>query len=291
MGEIIDGRAVAKRVRSDVARRVRALADRGIVPGLHVVLAGDHPPSRIYVAHKEKACLEVGIRSAVHRLPRTSTLADVIGIVERLNQDPDCHAILVQLPLPEGVRSRPVLAAVLPSKDADGFHPFNMGYVATGRPDLAPCTPKGVMRVLREYDVPIRGAHAVVIGRSRVVGRPMAALLLAADATVTTCHRHTQDAAQYTRQADIVVVATGIPHLVKADWVKPGAVVVDVGISRSADGTLVGDVDFDNVLPKARLVTPVPGGIGPMTIAMLLENTCILAERAADLADAGLPTD
>lgn len=283
MGEIIDGKAVAARVTEEVTLRVQSLVSHGVRPGLAVVVVGEHEPSRIYVRHKMRACERVGIQSAVHHLPATVTQEDVLAVVERLNADPGVHGILVQLPLPPGLGTRTILHAIDPRKDVDGFHPVNMGQVATGRPPLAPCTPKGVMRLLREYDVPIRGAHAVVVGRSRVVGRPMAALLLAADATVTICHRHTDDTARHTARADILVVAVGVPELVRGHWVRDGAVVIDVGISRTADGRLVGDVCFDEVRPRARLLSPVPGGVGPMTIAMLLENTCVLAERLSGL--------
>ncbi len=283
MGEIIDGKAVAARVTAEVGRRVEDLLAQGVHPGLAVVAVGDHEPSRIYVRNKMRACERAGIRSAVHHLPATVTQEEILALVERLNADPEVHGILVQLPLPPGLGTRTILHAIDPQKDVDAFHPVNMGQVATGRPPLAPCTPKGVMRLLREYDVPIRGAHAVVVGRSRVVGRPMAALLLAADATVTTCHRHTRDTARHTARADIVVVAVGVPELVRGPWIREGAVVIDVGISRTAEGRLVGDVCFAEVMPRARLLSPVPGGVGPMTIAMLLENTCVLAERLSGL--------
>ncbi|MDP6946428.1 MAG: bifunctional 5,10-methylenetetrahydrofolate dehydrogenase/5,10-methenyltetrahydrofolate cyclohydrolase, partial [Myxococcota bacterium] len=233
----------------------------------------------IYVRHKERAAAKVGIASLVHTLPASATQATVIETIQALNRDPTVHGILVQLPLPAGIQPDPVIQAVDPRKDVDGFHSANMGKITTARPELTPCTPKGVMRLLEAYDVPLRGAHAVVVGRSRVVGRPMSALLLASHATVTTCHRHTVDTPSYTRRADILVVAAGSPALVRADWVSEGVVVIDVGITRLPNGKLQGDVAFDEVAEKARLISPVPGGVGPMTIAMLLENTCILAER------------
>ncbi len=283
MGELIDGRAVAAKVTEEVRGRVAALAAAGVTPGLAVVVVGDYAPSKVYVRHKKRACERVGINSQVHQLPAETPQDEVLDLIERLNADDDIHGILVQLPLPDHIRSRVVLRTVDYTKDADGFHAINMGKIATGRPLLAPCTPKGVMRMLQEYDVPIRGQHAVVVGRSRVVGRPMAALLLAADATVTTCHRHTPDTRAFTRQADILVVAVGLPGLVQPDWVKEGAVVIDVGITRQPDGRLEGDV-APAVREKARLMTPVPGGVGPMTIATLLDNTCLLAERLAGLS-------
>ena len=287
MAQLIDGKAVAARVREEVASRAGRLEEAGVTPTLAVLLVGDHEPSKIYVRHKQRAAEKAGIASIVRRLPATASQAEVIGAVRALNGDPGVHGILVQLPLPEGIHADPVIQAVDPDKDVDGFHSVNMGKITTARPELTPCTPKGVMRLLREYDVQIRGAHAVVVGRSRIVGRPMSALLLAADATVTTCHRHTQNTALLTRSADILVVAAGSPALVKRDWVKEGAVVIDVGVSRLASGKLQGDVAFDEVASKVRLITPVPGGVGPMTIAMLLENTCILAERHAGRLNPG----
>ncbi len=281
MARLMDGKLVAAQVRGEVAKEAERLAEAGTRPTLAVLLVGDHEPSKIYVRHKQRAAAKAGIASQLHTLPATASQAEIIAKVRALNEDAGVHGILVQLPLPEGVHADPVIQAVMPDKDVDGFHSVNMGKIATARPELTPCTPKGVMRLLREYQVPFRGAHAVVVGRSRVVGRPMSALLLAADATVTTCHRHTPDTSHFTRRADILVVAAGSPELVRADWVKEGAVVVDVGISRMPNGRLTGDVAFDEVAPKARLITPVPGGVGPMTIAMLLENTCILAERHA----------
>jgi methylenetetrahydrofolate dehydrogenase (NADP+)/methenyltetrahydrofolate cyclohydrolase len=277
--QLIDGKAVAARVRGEVAERAARLNARGVTPTLAVLLVGEHEPSKIYVRHKQRAAAKAGITSQLHTLPATATQQQIIAAVQALNDDPEVHGILVQLPLPEGVLTDSVIQALKPEKDVDGFHSVNMGKIATARPELTPCTPKGVMRLLREYEVPLRGAHAVIVGRSRVVGRPMSALLLAAHATVTTCHRHTVDTASYTRRADILVVAAGSPALVRGDWVKEGAVVVDVGISRLPDGRLQGDVAFEEVAERARLMTPVPGGVGPMTIAMLLENTCILAEQ------------
>ena len=283
MGQVMDGKAVARRVRSEIRGRVRQLKASGVVPGLSVVLVGDNPASQIYVRRKELACVEVGIASRVHRLPATTSQAELLALVAALNEDATVDGVLVQLPLPRPLNARTTINAIHPAKDVDAFHPVNMGQVTTGRPTLVPCTAKGVMRLLAEYEVPLRGRHAVVVGRSRVVGRPMAALLLAADATVSICHRHTPDSAALTSMADVLVVAVGIADLVRASWVKEGAVVVDVGISRREDRTLAGDVAFDEVLPKASLLTPVPGGVGPMTIAMLLDNTCVIAERRAAL--------
>lgn len=289
MGEIIDGRAIAAKVTEEVRARVARLADAGITPGLAVVVVGDHPSSKVYVRHKGRACERVGIRSEVHALPAGASQDEVLDLVDQLNADAAVHGVLVQLPLPPHVSTHVVLRTVDYAKDVDGFHALNMGKIAIARPSLAPCTPKGVMRLLREYDVPVMGAHAVVVGRSRIVGRPMASLLLAAGATVTICHRHTRDTRAHSRLADILIVATGLPRLVTREWIKPGAVVVDVGITRMPDGGLAGDVDFPDVIDRARLVTPVPGGVGPMTVAMLLDNTCLLAERLTGLAEDPYP--
>ncbi len=285
MAKLIDGKAVARKVRREVRERVENLGRHGVLPTLDVVVVGDHEPSKIYVRRKERFATKVGIRSRVHRLRADIQQVEVLSLVDRLNHDPEVHGILVQLPMPRHLGTSQIIHSIDPDKDVDGFHLVNMGKIATGRPVLAPCTPKGVMRLLEEYDVPLRGCHAVVLGRSRVVGRPMASLLLAADATVTVCHRHTDDTFNHTRLADVLVVAVGHPGLVRGHWVRPGAVVIDVGISRMEDGTLKGDVEFEEVRERARLLTPVPGGVGPMTIAMLLENTCLLAERAAGLTD------
>jgi methylenetetrahydrofolate dehydrogenase (NADP+)/methenyltetrahydrofolate cyclohydrolase len=287
----MDGAAVAGRVRADVASRVSALARRGVTPGLAVVLVGDDPASAVYVRAKEKACAEVGIRSQTTRLPDTTTQAELVSIVDRLNGDPLIHGILVQMPLPRQVDADAILHSIDPDKDIDGFHPVNVGRLLTGTHDgFAPCTPAGVQRLLREYGVETRGAECVIVGRSNIVGKPLAALLMQpgsdADATVTVCHSRTRDLAAHTRRADILIVATGRLRTVTGEMVKPGAVVVDVGVNRVPDparksgSRLVGDVDFDEVSRVASLITPVPGGVGPMTIAMLLTNTLRAAERA-----------
>jgi methylenetetrahydrofolate dehydrogenase (NADP+)/methenyltetrahydrofolate cyclohydrolase len=279
VGDIIDGKLVAKRVEGEVAQRVKALQQRDIEPCLAVVLVGDNAASHIYVRRKEKACARVGMKSRAFTLPDNTSEDEVLRLVQDLNRDSGTHGILVQLPLPGHINSYTITNAIDPWKDVDGFHFVNAGHLATDRTGLAPCTPKGIMRLLREYDVELRGAHAVVVGRSRIVGRPMGAMLLAADATVTTCHRHTAHTPALTRQADIVIVAVGKSGLVRGDWVREGVVVVDVGINRLEDKRIVGDVAYNEVAPKARLITPVPGGVGPMTISMLLENTCEAAER------------
>ena len=282
MGQIIDGKKVAKAVEAEVMSRVSLLKSKGVEPCLAVVLAGDNAASHIYVKRKEKACARVGVKSEAFILPDDVSEDELLERVRSLNSNPNVHGILVQLPLPSQINSHAVTNAIDPWKDVDGFHFVNAGHLATDRTGLAPCTPKGVMRLLREYDVTLRGAHAVVVGRSRIVGRPMGAMLLAADATVTTCHRHTASTKAMTRQGDIVIVAVGKSELVRGDWIKEGAVVVDVGINRTEDKRLLGDVAFDEVSQKARLITPVPGGVGPMTIAMLLENTCEAAERTLE---------
>lgn len=285
VGEIIDGKAVARRVEAEVTDRVEALRQNGVAPCLAVIIVGDDAASHIYVKRKGKACKRVGIESANFVLPIDTSETEILAIVHRLNADTGTHGILVQLPLPEHINAYAITNAIDPWKDVDGFHYVNAGHLATDRTGLAPCTPKGIMRLFREYDVTLRGAHAVVVGRSRIVGRPMGAMLLAADATVTICHRHTRCTADLTRQADIIVVAVGKEGLVDPSWVGEGAVVIDVGINRLEDKSLVGDVKFNEVIDKARLITPVPGGVGPMTIAMLLENTCEAAERMAATRD------
>ncbi|MEC9071136.1 MAG: bifunctional methylenetetrahydrofolate dehydrogenase/methenyltetrahydrofolate cyclohydrolase FolD [Myxococcota bacterium] len=278
MGSPIDGKAVAARVREEVAARAARLTERGVKPGLAVVLVGDDAASQTYVRFKERACEKVGIASWTHRLPSTTDLPAILEVIDGLNRDSAVHGILVQLPLPRGLNSDAVLDAIDPGKDVDGFHPMNMGRLAAGLDAIAPCTPKGIMRLLEEYDVPVSGKDAVVIGRSRIVGRPMASLLTSGSATVTVCHSRTRDLQEQCRRADILVAAVGRPGMVTGDWIKPGAVVIDVGINRLPDGRLVGDVDTDSAMEVAALVTPVPGGVGPMTVAMLLSTTCTLAE-------------
>ncbi len=276
----MDGKEVARRVRAEVAERSAKRAQAQGAPGLAVVLVGDAPASHVYVGRKEKAAAKAGIQGTTHRLPESASTDEVLALVAKLNADDAVHGILVQLPLPQGVDTERVLDSVLPSKDVDGFHPANAGLLASGLDAIAPCTPSGIMRMLDEYGVDCSGKDAVVIGRSRIVGRPMAALLTNANATVTICHSRTADLRAHARRADILIVAVGRPEMVTADWVKPGAVVVDVGINRTEAGTLVGDVDFASVAKVAGHLTPVPGGVGPMTIATLLSNTCDLAERA-----------
>ncbi|HEX7937514.1 MAG TPA: bifunctional methylenetetrahydrofolate dehydrogenase/methenyltetrahydrofolate cyclohydrolase FolD [Gemmatimonadaceae bacterium] len=291
-GGLIDGVAIAKKIRARVADGVRELVSKGgPVPGLTVVLVGDDPASAVYVNSKGKACAEAGMAGDTIRLPASTSQAELLAIVDRLNADPKVHGILVQMPLPKQIDSETVLRRIDPRKDVDGFHPVNVGKLLIGDKDaFAPCTPSGVMVLLREYEVRTAGARAVVIGRSTIVGKPMASLLIqpGADATVTICHSRTRDLAAHTREADIIVAAAGKPGVLTGDMVKPGAVVIDVGINRVEDKSnakgyrLVGDVDFESVKPVASLITPVPGGVGPMTIAMLLDNTLRSATRFAE---------
>lgn len=274
----IDGREVAKKWKENAAQRAQALTEKGVMPHLTVIVAGDNPASQVYVRNKENACLRAGIRSTILRLPESCTQEELEGAVAALNADQNVHGILVQLPLPKGLDEARVLALIDPEKDVDGFHAMNTGKLMSGQPGFVPCTPLGVMKLLEAYNIPTRGRHAVVIGRSNIVGKPMAMLLLAADATVTVCHSKTENLADITRQADILVAAVGRANFVTGDMIKPGATVIDVGINR-VDGALVGDVNAEEAAQKAAYLTPVPGGVGQMTIAMLLSNTLDAAER------------
>ena len=281
---LIDGKAYAARLRGLVSEGVAAFkGEVGSVPGLAVVLVGEDPASAVYVRNKQRACEKAGLKSSLHRLPIDTTEAQLLDLVEDLNADSTVHGILVQLPLPKHIREQIILDAVIASKDVDCFHPHNVGLLVQGRPRFLPCTPAGCQRLLAEYNIQTAGAHAVVLGRSEIVGKPMAMLLVqrgaVADATVTICHSRTQDLAAIVRQADIVIAAIGKARFVTADMIKPGAVVIDVGINRDGD-KLVGDVDFDAVSQVASAITPVPGGVGPMTIATLLRNTLTAAQLA-----------
>jgi methylenetetrahydrofolate dehydrogenase (NADP+)/methenyltetrahydrofolate cyclohydrolase len=281
MGRLLDGKAVAQAVRADVARRVETLrATRALVPGLATVLVGDDPASRVYVGTKERACAEVGMRSFGQRLASSST-AELVELVTDLNARPEVHGILVQLPLPEGIDEDAVVQTIAPAKDVDGLTAMNAGRLVAGRPGLRPCTPLGIMRLLAETDCTLRGAEAVVIGRSTLVGKPVAFLLLEQHATVTLCHSRTRDLGAVVGRADVVVAAVGRPELVRGAWIKEGAIVIDVGINRTAAGALVGDVEFAAARERASWITPVPGGVGPMTVAMLLANTAAAASAAA----------
>ena len=267
---ILDGKAIAARVRAGLAARVAGLSFR---PGLRVVRVGEDPASGVYVSNKDKAAKGAGFDSATIHLPESTTEAELLATIAALNADPAVDGILVQLPLPAHIRTQAAISAVDPAKDVDGFHPLNAGRLAAGQPELVPCTPRGVMHILAESGVVLRGARAVVLGRSQIVGRPMAQLLLGADCTVTIAHSRTKDLAAECRRAEILIAAVGRPEMVRGDWIAPGAVVVDVGINRLPDGRLVGDVAFAEAAAVAGAITPVPGGVGPMTIACLLENT------------------
>ncbi len=281
---IIDGRTVSEIMRKKMRSRVESLGLRGLRPGLAVVLVGDDAASQIYVRNKAKACEDIGMHSEVFRYPAETSEADVLQKIDELNEDRHIHGILVQLPLPGHVDNKKVLEAISPHKDVDGFHKQNVGALVTGESDFPPCTPNGVMALLDHYQVPIEGSNAVVIGRSNIVGKPMALMLLARSATVTICTSKTRDLSQFTQIADIVVAAVGKAGLVTADMIKDGAAVIDVGMNRLPSGKLAGDVAFDEVKEKAGYLTPVPGGVGPMTITMLLANTLTAAERSADAA-------
>lgn len=277
MAQLIDGKAVAARVRAEVKEDVeRLLQERGYVPGLAVVRVGEDPASRIYVAGKKKAAAEVGFNSWEHHLDASVTQDELLALVGRLNEDPTVHGILVQLPLPRHIHAETIITAVRADKDVDGFHPVNAGKLSLGQPGLRPCTPFGIMRLLQEVGCNLSGQRAVVVGRSNIVGKPMALMLLQADATVTLCHRKSNLEAEVSR-ADILVAAAGVPELIRGEWIQPGAVVIDVGMNRMPDGKLKGDVEFAAAAQRASAITPVPGGVGPMTIAMLLRNTWLAA--------------
>ena len=278
---LMDGVAVAKAIRAEWKHRVELLKEQGMTPGLAVILVGANPASQVYVRYKVKACGEMGLHSELHHFPADVSEQTVLEKIAELNRSPKIHGILVQLPLPPQIDNTKVLEAISVEKDADGFHLYNLGALVTGGTVFPPCTPYGVMALLDHYRIPIEGCNAVVIGRSNIVGKPMALMLLARSATVSICTSKTRDLKQYTSMADILVVATGKPGTVTGDMIKPGAVVIDVGINRMPDGKLAGDVDFDSARQKASYITPVPGGVGPMTITMLLANTVQAAERLA----------
>jgi methylenetetrahydrofolate dehydrogenase (NADP+)/methenyltetrahydrofolate cyclohydrolase len=281
----LDGKVVAQKVLDDVRAGVARLKDRsGVVPTLAVVLVGDFAPSKVYIANKKRAADTVGIASQDHLHPEGLDRAALLALLRRLNADPKVHAILLQLPLPSGLDEDEAIGTIAPEKDADGLHPTNLGRLLAGAPSVVPCTPAGCVEILDHYGCDLKGAEAVVIGRSRLVGKPLAQLLLARHATVTMCHTRTRDLAAHTRRADVLCVAAGRPRTVTGDMVKDGAWVIDVGINRLETGKLVGDVEFESVAARARAITPVPGGVGPMTIAMLLRNTLRAAERQLGVA-------
>ena len=279
--QLIDGNALSRQLRADVAQRAAALKARGVTPGLAVVLVGDNPASQVYVRNKVKACEGSGLHSVLEKYDADMTEAALLARVDALNNDPTIHGILVQLPLPKHIDAQKVIEAISPAKDVDGFHIASAGALMTGMPGFWPCTPYGCMKMLESIGYSLKGKHAVVIGRSNIVGKPMALMLLGQNATVTICHSATQDLKAQTLQADVIVAAVGKRNVLTADMVKPGAVVIDVGMNRNDEGKLCGDVDFDGVKEVAGWITPVPGGVGPMTITMLLVNTIEAAERTA----------
>ncbi|MFC3680091.1 bifunctional methylenetetrahydrofolate dehydrogenase/methenyltetrahydrofolate cyclohydrolase FolD [Bacterioplanoides pacificum] len=277
--QLIDGKAAAAAVRETVKARVDQRLQQGLrAPGLAVILVGNDPASEVYVSHKRKDCEQVGIISKAYDLPDSTSQQQLLDLIDELNTDNEVDGILVQLPLPQGLDASEILERISPEKDVDGFHPFNVGRLAQRMPLLRPCTPAGIVDLLDSTGEPVRGQHAVIVGASNIVGRPMGLELLIKGCTVTTCHRFTKDLQHHVSQADIVVVAVGKPGIVKGEWIKPGAVVIDVGINRLEDGRLIGDVDFGPAAERASFITPVPGGVGPMTRAKLLENTLISCE-------------
>ena len=279
MAQLIDGKAIAAEITEEMRLRAQALREKGIVPCLAVILAGNDPASEIYVRNKRRACKRAGIESRMIRLDQNVSREEILREIHALNQDPAVHAVLVQLPLPGHLDETEILSAVLPEKDADGFHPLNAGRLLTGEKGVLPCTPAGCMELLRRTGISLSGAEAVVIGRSNIVGKPMSLLLLRENCTVTLCHSRTKNLAEHVRRADVVICAVGRPGLVTGEMIKPGATVIDVGINRLADGRVVGDADFESVSAVAGAITPVPGGVGPMTIAMLMKNAILAAER------------
>ncbi|NPA81816.1 MAG: bifunctional methylenetetrahydrofolate dehydrogenase/methenyltetrahydrofolate cyclohydrolase FolD [Epsilonproteobacteria bacterium] len=277
--QILDGKALSDKIKNRIKEETKKLKEKGIVPGLAVILVGDDPASHTYVRMKEKACETTGIYSIVHKMPSDISEEKILETIRMINNNPNIDGILVQLPLPPQIDTQKVLETIVPEKDVDGFHPFNVGKLVLGLDGFVPCTPLGVMRLLEEYEIDPKGLDVCVVGASNIVGKPMLNLLLNAFATVDICHIFTKDLAFHTKRADMVIVGVGKPNLITADMVKEGAIVIDIGINRLEDGRLVGDVDFENVAPKTSYITPVPGGVGPMTIAMLLENTLKAAKR------------
>ncbi len=279
MANIIDGKGIALKLREELKIKVAELSAMGTVPGLAVVLVGEDPASEVYVRNKGRACEKAGIKSVQHTLAKETTEAQLLELIEELNADPEIHGILVQLPLPDHINEDRVLETISPDKDVDGFHPYNVGRLVTGRAIFEPCTPRGIMKLIESTGIDLKGKEALVVGRSNIVGKPVAMMLLAKHATVTICHSRTRDLEHAVRMADVVIAAVGVPEMIKGDWIKLGAVVIDVGINRVEGKGLVGDVDFEKACFNAGYITPVPGGVGPMTIAMLLVNTVESAAR------------
>ncbi|NLY89731.1 MAG: bifunctional methylenetetrahydrofolate dehydrogenase/methenyltetrahydrofolate cyclohydrolase FolD [Firmicutes bacterium] len=283
--KILDGKALAARIKEGLKKEVARLTSEGFTPGLAVILVGEDPASQVYVRNKQRACAELGIRSWKHHLPADISQEDLVQLVEKVNADPEVNGILVQLPLPAHIQTEAVLDVIDPAKDVDGFHPVNLGLLAAGRPGIVPCTPAGVMELVKESGVDVAGKECVIVGRSNIVGKPLAFLFLQEHGTVTVCHSRTRNLEEVCRRADILVVATGRPGLVHGGMIKPGAVVIDVGINRTAEGKITGDVDFASAKQQAGAITPVPGGVGPMTIAMLMKNTVAAARRTVQTLD------
>ncbi len=283
--KILDGKALAARIKEGLKKEVAQLTAEGLTPGLAVILVGEDPASQVYVRNKERACAELGINSWKHHLPADTSQEDLVQLVKRINADPEVHGILVQLPLPAQIKTEAVLDAIDPAKDVDGFHPVNLGLLAAGRPGIIPCTPAGVIELVKESGVEIAGKECVIVGRSNIVGKPLAFLFLQEHGTVTICHSRPRNLEEVCRRADILVVAAGRAGLVHGGMIKPGAVVIDVGINRTAEGRLTGDVDFASAVQQAGAITPVPGGVGPMTIAMLMKNTVTAARRTVQTLD------
>lgn len=273
MAQVIDGKAIAAKIRTELKASVAELKTKGIVPGLAVVLIGEDPASKVYVSMKEKACADVGIFSDEHKLSVETAEKELLELIARLNADPKIHGILVQLPLPKQINTEKVLEAISPDKDVDGFHPYNVGRLMVGKPTFQPCTPYGVMVMLKEIGLDLTGKNVVVVGRSNIVGKPIAMMCLQQHATVTVCHSRTKNLAEVVKRADVVIAAVGVPEMIKGEWIKEGAVVIDVGVNRVGDKKLVGDVEYAAAAERASAITPVPGGVGPMTITMLLYNT------------------
>ncbi|WBA08015.1 bifunctional methylenetetrahydrofolate dehydrogenase/methenyltetrahydrofolate cyclohydrolase FolD [Salinivibrio kushneri] len=281
--QLIDGKLIAQTVRREVAARVSARTQAGRrAPGLAVILVGDDPASQVYVGSKRRVCDEVGFVSRSYDLPASCSQQELLSLIDTLNDDDSIDGILVQLPLPAGIDATSVLERIRPDKDVDGFHPYNVGRLCQRMPTLRSCTPKGIITLLDRYNIPLRGKHAVVVGASNIVGRPMTLELLLAGCTTTTCHRFTQDLEGHVRQADVLVVAVGKPKFIPGEWIKPGAIVIDVGINRMENGKLIGDIEYDLAYEKASHITPVPGGVGPMTVATLIENTLMACEQYHD---------
>jgi methylenetetrahydrofolate dehydrogenase (NADP+)/methenyltetrahydrofolate cyclohydrolase len=281
MAQIIDGKAIAAKIRGDLGTSVTELKSKGITPGLAVVLVGEDPASKVYVSMKEKACADVGIFSDEYKLPAETSEAELLTLIDQLNNDSKIHGILVQLPLPKQINTDRVLEAISPAKDADGFHPYNVGRLVIGKPTFQPCTPYGVMVLLKETGIDLAGKEVVIVGRSNIVGKPVAFMCLQENATVTICHSKTRDLAAKIAQVDVLIAAVGVPEMIKGEWIKEGAVVIDVGVNRVGDKKLVGDVEFAAAEKRAAAITPVPGGVGPMTITMLLHNTVQSAKNSA----------